>query len=348
MNTNLMITPKRVIELAFSGREMISADSIRESKIDVAQEYFLRPVLGELLFQGALCGGHATFVERFLHPALAHYVRYGIISELSVQISDSGAVVYQSEKADNMRNNTQESTSSSEQTVSKTESQDQQGSSNNDSKRTTTQKADAQETDNVSDKRSSEDSADKTTQKNSLQNDTNTTEKNEDNTDTSSLTRYDQVESTTGSKIGSLTGSDKLVANFSGTDSSLETLTSTVTADTITKKTALKQDETLLTELSKEQDTQTKITDLAQNTADAKQTAANDSQQSKLSKTLLRPATDHQRQVIVQRALFDANVLMAKAMRYVRANPLEFPDYEPHGGVGIGPGVGVGLGRIVF
>lgn len=90
----LLITSSEVISLAFNAREQISTMSIRPLKIDIAQEHFIRPRFGDLLFDRMCEGQYADFVDRYIKPALAHYVRYGVIDELSVGISDNGAIVY--------------------------------------------------------------------------------------------------------------------------------------------------------------------------------------------------------------------------------------------------------------
>lgn len=344
MNTNLLITPSRVIELAFSKLEMISADSIRQSKIDVAQEYFIRPMLGDVLFEQVLLGQHSLFANTFLQPALAHYVRYGIIGELSVQIGDSGAVVYQNERADNTRNNTQDSTSSAEQILSRNENQDAQIVSNSDSKRTDLKISDNQQTQNLNDKRTTVDSAEASVDQTTQQTTTKTQEETHESHDTSSLSQYDKIEAMTATSTGQDTNNDKVVASGSQKQTSSDDKTSTLSVDTISRTTGFGQDDITTTELGKEQELHNKNLEVTQNSGDTKQSTVIDSQMSRQSRTVLRPATDFQRQVIMQRAMFDANVLMAKAIRYVRANPAEFPDYKPT----IGMRGGMGLGRIVL
>lgn len=75
-------------------REKIALDSIRPVKIDIAQELFIRPMFGDTMFQRLLKGDHEQFVVDYLHPALAHFVRYAVVDELSVQVTDNGALVF--------------------------------------------------------------------------------------------------------------------------------------------------------------------------------------------------------------------------------------------------------------
>ncbi len=91
----LLISAAEVKELAFMVRETIEEGSIRPIKIDIAQEQYIRPRLGERLFDRVLSGEYSDFVSSYLKPALAHYVRASIIDELSIQITDSGVIVYQ-------------------------------------------------------------------------------------------------------------------------------------------------------------------------------------------------------------------------------------------------------------
>lgn len=99
----LLITPSEVLEYAFSTKELISAASIRTSKIDVAQERFIRPKFGDELFEKFMDGEYTIFVDNFVKPALAHYIRYGVVDELSIQLGDNGAVLFYSDEVDSRR-----------------------------------------------------------------------------------------------------------------------------------------------------------------------------------------------------------------------------------------------------
>lgn len=90
----LLINQHQVITLAFIPREKIALDSIRPVKIDIAQELFIRPMFGDLMFQEMVQGAHEQFVVDYLHPALAHFVRYAVVDELSVQVTGNGALVF--------------------------------------------------------------------------------------------------------------------------------------------------------------------------------------------------------------------------------------------------------------
>lgn len=88
----------QVVELAFSAGNPVSPTSIRETKIVVAQERYLRPELGRL-YDAVLDGKYPDLLDDYLRPALAHYVRYAIIPDLSIRLSDKGVQTHFSEHA---------------------------------------------------------------------------------------------------------------------------------------------------------------------------------------------------------------------------------------------------------
>ena len=106
----LLITPAEVIRHAFAPRERISPSSIRPIKIDIAQEHFIRPRFGDELFERLTEGAYPDFTERYIAPALAHFVRYGILAELCVEVGDHGALVYSASTDRTETAQTQEST----------------------------------------------------------------------------------------------------------------------------------------------------------------------------------------------------------------------------------------------
>lgn len=93
-----IITPSEVVEYAFSPREEISPGSIRPTKIDIAAEHFVRPRFGDELYERFLGGEYLPFVDEYVKPALAHYVRYVMVDDISIQLTDNGAVVFENEE----------------------------------------------------------------------------------------------------------------------------------------------------------------------------------------------------------------------------------------------------------
>ncbi|MFI3294873.1 MAG: hypothetical protein R3Y19_02530, partial [Rikenellaceae bacterium] len=87
-----LITPQQVIDIAFSPDSFSSSELIRESKIIIAQEHFLRPKLGDSLYDALDGGEYDQFIEDYLQPPLAYYVRYGLLDELSIMVDPNGVI----------------------------------------------------------------------------------------------------------------------------------------------------------------------------------------------------------------------------------------------------------------
>lgn len=96
--TQLLVTPEQVIDLAFATNEKITPGSIKETKIDAAQEKYIRPVLGRL-YETLLAGKYPELLGEYIKPALAYYVRYSVIPDLALKLNDKGAQTYYSEYA---------------------------------------------------------------------------------------------------------------------------------------------------------------------------------------------------------------------------------------------------------
>lgn len=94
----LLATPQQVIDLAFAANEKITPVSIKETKIDAAQEKYIRPVLGKL-YDALLDGKYPELLDNYVRPALAYYVRYSVIPDLALKLNDKGAQTYFSEYA---------------------------------------------------------------------------------------------------------------------------------------------------------------------------------------------------------------------------------------------------------
>jgi len=87
-----LITPARVAAEAFRPPEFLQPDAVGESAIVAAQRRHIRPVLGETLY-AALCGGaHPAFVEEYVAPPLALYVKAAMLPALAVQTGAAGVV----------------------------------------------------------------------------------------------------------------------------------------------------------------------------------------------------------------------------------------------------------------
>jgi hypothetical protein len=87
----LIITPAKVAELAFRAPDFILSDSIGEATILAAQQKFIAPVFGELYPR--LCEeAYTGFVNEYVAPALALYVKMQMLPSLAVQAGGGGVV----------------------------------------------------------------------------------------------------------------------------------------------------------------------------------------------------------------------------------------------------------------
>lgn len=84
-----LITVQEVIKYAFSSFSQITPDIINETKIVAAQEQYIRPVFNEL-YVAMIDGKYTELVNTFIKPALAYYVRYGVLPDISVQMGNNG------------------------------------------------------------------------------------------------------------------------------------------------------------------------------------------------------------------------------------------------------------------
>ncbi|MDD3108913.1 MAG: hypothetical protein PHV49_06890 [Alistipes sp.] len=87
---NLLICAAEVREIAFaSALESLTDDMIPSAKIEIAQQKFLCPVFNTL-FPKLFETEYASFVTDYIKPALAYYVRYELLNDLSTTIGASG------------------------------------------------------------------------------------------------------------------------------------------------------------------------------------------------------------------------------------------------------------------
>jgi hypothetical protein len=88
-----LITAAEAVTLAFNDKNFLSG-KILDSHLEVAHEALLRPALGdtfyELLVAATPTGVNKTFVDSYLKKPLAFYVRYIILPEIMVHVSNTG------------------------------------------------------------------------------------------------------------------------------------------------------------------------------------------------------------------------------------------------------------------
>lgn len=85
-----IITPKEVVEIAFTDGEYISSESIAASDIEAAAERWVVPVVGRGVMEAAAAGQYGELKENYLKPAIALYTRCLLQPRLNVSTSMLG------------------------------------------------------------------------------------------------------------------------------------------------------------------------------------------------------------------------------------------------------------------
>lgn len=130
----LLITPIEVMQIAFGNDIELDSSTIRPSKIDIAQEHFLRSKIGDTLFDNFANGQNPDFVDLYLKPPLAYYVKYGLLDELAVVVDRSGVIVMLGNNT-KLQSNT-ESKADKNTTATDTQSQSTNSSTQGESQKT--------------------------------------------------------------------------------------------------------------------------------------------------------------------------------------------------------------------
>ena len=87
-----LITPERVVELAFGGDERAHSELITECDIAEAEERYVRPVLGDKLYEALRDGEHEELVEEYVAPAISAWCRYVVEPHLAYRCRECGDV----------------------------------------------------------------------------------------------------------------------------------------------------------------------------------------------------------------------------------------------------------------
>lgn len=354
-------------------RENISPQVIRPAKIDIAADHFVRPRFGDELYDKFIEGEYSPFVEEFIKPALAHYVRYGVVDELSIQMSDSGAVLFENEEQKSLQNKNSSVTAIREQTVTgsdKTTSRMEiaaEKSTKNDSTNTLINNDTTTGTATVEAKTTGDKAVTDTLKRDvttvTQTEKANTADKQQDKTDTTELKRvnqndysYSEAPAVIGvareGYINDMVDEDKkvissdVVSEASSQDSTTnskqgfndvkttEDASSTTSTNESQNSTVRKSNQDTTASLVSQQSTeQTNMgsgtSETVKESASSDESRSSDDGQSTTERRGTTPATDHQRRIIRARALADANLLMAKAVRYVERHAELFPEYRP-------------------
>ena len=93
MTNKTLISAQEVVDLAFTTADQIKSTSINDTKIEAAQEKFIRPAVGAL-YDALIAGKYEALVSDYIKPALAYWVKYTVIPDLSIKIGDKGANVF--------------------------------------------------------------------------------------------------------------------------------------------------------------------------------------------------------------------------------------------------------------
>jgi hypothetical protein len=88
----LLITPAQVAQMAFRAPDFISEEAVAEATILAAQQKFVRPVLGDRLFDALCRGSYAPLLRDYVMPPLALYVKMLMLPALAVQAGGAGVV----------------------------------------------------------------------------------------------------------------------------------------------------------------------------------------------------------------------------------------------------------------
>ncbi len=89
---NPLISPQKVFELAFSPQEILPAGSLSQSLVVLAQERYLRPVVGEALCEALEAGSYPRLLEEFVAPVIAFGARLQLLPSLRQSLSTGGLV----------------------------------------------------------------------------------------------------------------------------------------------------------------------------------------------------------------------------------------------------------------
>jgi hypothetical protein len=97
--TNL-ITAQEVIDIAFTDMNFLPG-KIKSSFIEVAQEEYIRPALGDELYAALIAaaptGDNKALVDNYLKKALAFFVKYECLPDAAMNLTSSGLSLQQAQ-----------------------------------------------------------------------------------------------------------------------------------------------------------------------------------------------------------------------------------------------------------
>ena len=89
---NTLITPAQAVALAFADGEYLAPESVTQSDIAAAEQRYLVPVIGRLLYEKLLSGSHAGFTTEYLAAPAALFTRIALQPRLAVRPGPCGTV----------------------------------------------------------------------------------------------------------------------------------------------------------------------------------------------------------------------------------------------------------------
>ncbi len=87
-----LISPEKVFELAFSPQDQLPVNAISTTRILASEERYIRPVVGDELFEAMCKGSYKELVEEFVGPVIAYGLRLGLLPQLRLSIAPRGVV----------------------------------------------------------------------------------------------------------------------------------------------------------------------------------------------------------------------------------------------------------------
>ncbi len=92
-----LVTPGQVVELAFADGAYLGADALPGTAIAAVERRYLRPVVGERLYERLVEGAYADFAAEYLAPAVALRVRLAMQPRLELRTGQCGVVAAEPE-----------------------------------------------------------------------------------------------------------------------------------------------------------------------------------------------------------------------------------------------------------
>ena len=85
-----LITPEKVVALAFSDGELIESSEIATVEITVAEERHIVPVVGSRMYEAMRQGAYADFCEEYVAPVVAIRVRLQMLPAMVARVGRFG------------------------------------------------------------------------------------------------------------------------------------------------------------------------------------------------------------------------------------------------------------------